>query len=89
MNQKERKQHLNTQGNEKKNREQKVVENNSRLLLSGKFDFDPKEILDKSLLFDLQKTSEEKNFLIRYLKKYRTKMIFFKLSIGRERTYLE
>ena len=89
MNQKERKQHLNTQGNEKKNREQKVVENNSRLLLSGKFDFDPKEILDKSLLFDLQKTSEEKKFLIRYLKKYRTKMIFFKSSIGRERTYLE
>ena len=64
------------------------MENNSRLLLSGKFDFDPKEILDKSLLFDLQ-TSEEKNFLIRYLKKYRTKMIFFKSSIGRERTYLE
>ena len=35
--------------------EQKMAENNSKLLLSGKFDFDPKEILDKSLLFDLKK----------------------------------
>ena len=32
-----------------------MVGNNSKLLLSGKFDFDPKEILDKSLLFDLNK----------------------------------
>ena len=38
------------------------VENNSKLLLSGKFDFDPQEILDKSLLFDLKKTSGEKIF---------------------------
>ena len=30
----------------KKLREQKMAENNSKLLLSGKFDFDPEEILD-------------------------------------------
>ena len=42
--------------------EQKMVENNLKLLLSGKFDFDPKEILDKSFLFDLEKTSEDKIF---------------------------
>ena len=34
-----------------------MVENNSKLLLSGKIDFDPNEVLDKSLLFDLKKTS--------------------------------
>ena len=39
-----------------------MAENNLKLLLSGKFDFDPEEILDKSLLFDLKKTSEEKIF---------------------------
>ena len=39
-----------------------MVENNSKLLLSWKFDFDPEEILDKSLLFDLKKTSEDKIF---------------------------
>ena len=43
-------------------REQKMVENNSKLLFSGKFDFDPEEILHKSLLFDLKKTSEDKIF---------------------------
>ena len=32
------------------------------MLLSGKFDFDPKEMLDKLLLFDLKETSEEKIF---------------------------
>ena len=32
------------------------------MLLSGKFDFDPEEILDKLLLFNLKKTSEEKKF---------------------------
>ena len=41
----------------KKIREQKMAENNSELFLSRKFDFDSKEILDKSLLFDLKKTS--------------------------------
>ena len=29
------------------------------MLLSGKFDFDPEEVLDKSLLFDSKKASEE------------------------------
>ena len=42
--------------------EQKIAKNNSKLLLFGKFDFDPKENSDKSLLFDLKKTSEEKIF---------------------------
>ena len=32
-----------------------MVENNSKLLLSGKCDFDPEEILDKLLLFNLKK----------------------------------
>ena len=31
-----------------------MAEKNSKLLLSGKFDFDPEEILDWSLLFDLK-----------------------------------
>ena len=31
-------------------------------MLSGKFDFDIEEILDKLLLFDLKKTSEDKIF---------------------------
>ena len=39
-----------------------MAENNSKLLLLGKFNFDPKEILDKSLLFDLKKASEDKIF---------------------------
>ena len=39
----------------KKLRERKMVENNSKLLLSGKCDFDPEEILDKLLLFNLKK----------------------------------
>ena len=39
-----------------------MVENNSKLLLSGKCDFDPEEILDKLLLLNLKKTSEEKIF---------------------------
>ena len=46
----------------KKLRQQKMAENNSKLILSGKFDFDPEEILDELLLFDLKKTSEEKMF---------------------------
>ena len=41
---------------------QKMVENNSKLLLSSKFDFDSEEILDKLLLFDLKKRSEDKIF---------------------------
>ena len=39
----------------KKLRKKRMVENNSKLLLSGKFHFHPKEILNKSLLFDLKK----------------------------------
>ena len=39
-----------------------MVENNSKLLLSGKFDFDSEGILDKSFLFGLKKTSEDKIF---------------------------
>ena len=46
----------------KKLREQKMAENNSKLLLLGKFDFDREGIFDKSLLFDLKKTSEDKIF---------------------------
>ena len=42
--------------------EQKMAENNSKLLLLGKFDLDPEEILDKSLLFDLKRTSKDKIF---------------------------
>ena len=39
-----------------------MVENNSKLFLSGKFDFDPEEILNLLLLFNLKKTSEDKIF---------------------------
>ena len=39
-----------------------MAENNAKLLLSGKFDFDSKEILEKSFLFGLKKTSENKIF---------------------------
>ena len=42
--------------------EQKMLEKNSKLLLSGKFDFHPEEILDKSLLFNLKKTRKDKIF---------------------------
>ena len=61
LDQKERKQQLHIRGKEKTS-QQKMAENNSKLFLSGKFDFDPEEILDKSLLFNLKKTSEEKIF---------------------------
>ena len=39
-----------------------MAENNSKLFLSEKFDFEPEEILGKLLLFDFKKTSEEKIF---------------------------
>ena len=32
-----------------------MAKNKSKLFLSGKFDFDPEEILDKSLSFDSKK----------------------------------
>ena len=65
-------------------RQKRMVENNAKLLLSAKFDFHPKEILNKSLLFDLKKRSEKK-YLIESLKTYWTKTIFITLSIGTER----
>ena len=40
-------------------KEQKIAPKNSEALLSD-IEFDPEEILNKSLLFDLKKTSEEK-----------------------------
>ena len=46
----------------KKLLKQKMVKNNSKLLSSGKFDFDHKKFLDNSLLFTLKETSEEKIF---------------------------
>ena len=60
-----------------------MAKNNSKLLSSGKFDFDPKKFLDNSLLFTLKETSEEKIFDF-ILKKYQTKTIFITLSTGRE-----
>ena len=42
--------------------EQQMGKKNSKGILSKTFDFDPAEYLDKSLLFDLKKTSEEKIF---------------------------
>ena len=46
----------------KKIKEQKIANSakNSEALVSD-FEFDPEEILDQSLLFNLKKTSEEKN----------------------------
>ena len=46
----------------RKRKKQKIAENNLKLLLSTRFDFDPEEILDKFLLFNLKKRSEEKIF---------------------------
>ena len=34
------------------------MENNLKLLLSRKFDFDPEEILDKTILFNLKKNKQ-------------------------------
>ena len=53
----------------KKAIEAKMVKNNSSNILAKNFDFDPQEYRDKSLLFDLKKTSEEQ-ILRRYWKKY-------------------
>ena len=63
LNQKKAKTSIKHPRETKKFCEQKMAENNSTFLLSGRFDFDPKEILDKSLLFDLKKKlSGEKIF---------------------------
>ena len=61
---------------------QKMAENNSKLLLSGKFDFDPEEILDKLLLFSLKKISKDRIF--DSIKKYQTKTISTILNIEKE-----
>ena len=42
--------------------EVKMAKNNSAKILTKNFDFDPQEYLDKSLLFDLKKTSKEQIF---------------------------
>ena len=42
--------------------EQQMAKKNSKTILSKTFDFDLEEYLNKSLLFDLKKTSEEKFF---------------------------
>ena len=39
-----------------------MAKKNSKAILSKTFDFDPEEYLDKYLLFNLKKTSEEKFF---------------------------
>ena len=52
----------------KKFTENRMAKKNSNAILSKTFDFDPQEYLDKSLLFDLKKTSEE-NFLDSILEK--------------------
>ena len=65
---------------------QKMAENNSKLLLSGKFDFDPEEILDKLLLFSLKKISKDRIF--DSIKKYQTKTISTILNIEKEWTHL-
>ena len=46
----------------KKFLKQQMGKKNSKAILSKTFDFDPEEYLDKSLLFHLKKTSEEKIF---------------------------
>ena len=46
----------------KKAIEIKLAKNNSKAIISGTFGFDPEDYLDKSLLFDLKKASEEKIF---------------------------
>ena len=46
----------------KKFLEQQMAKKNSKAILSKTFDFDPEKYLDKSLLFDLKKTSEDKIF---------------------------
>ena len=61
---------------------QKMAENNSKLLLSGTFDFDPEEILDKLLLFSLKKISKDRIF--DSIKKYQTKTISTILNIEKE-----
>ena len=46
----------------KKTIEANIAKNSSAKILAKTFDFDPQEYLDKFLLFDLKKTSEEQIF---------------------------
>ena len=51
---------------QKKLLEKKIAEKNSKSILSGTFDFDPEYYLDKSLLFDLKKTSDNDIYYIEH-----------------------
>ena len=42
-----------------KNRKQQITRENASALVNGKFSFDPKKILNKTLLFDTTKIDEE------------------------------
>ena len=42
-----------------KNREQEIARENISALINGKFSFDPKKILNKTLLFDPSKIDEK------------------------------
>ena len=44
-----------------KNREQQIARENISALMNGKFSFDPKKILNKTLLFDPSKIDEKNN----------------------------
>ena len=52
-----------------KKKKKEKAKKNSKSIPLGTFDFDPEEYLDKSLLFDLKKTSEEK-YSMQYWKRY-------------------
>ena len=65
--------------------DQKLAEKNSKLLSSGKFDFDPEEILDKSLLFDLRKKTSEDKVFNSILEKFPDKNDIYYIK-SRERT---
>ena len=64
-----------------------MAKKNSKAILSKTFDFDPEEYLDKYLLFDLEKISEEKHF-DSVLEKYRT-MTRITLKIVKVPMFLE
>ena len=42
-----------------KNKEEQIARGNVSALMDGKFNFDPKKILNKVLLFDIKKVNEE------------------------------
>ena len=47
---------------QKKGNRKKIAKNNSKAILSHTFDLNPEDYLEKSLLFNLKKTSKEKLF---------------------------